>query len=214
MTEQILENQEINLGSNTGSMIHSISPEGGKIMTVGGGMHDEAVDVTYSTKPDQPAGGIQTTTTTTTTNQFAYGEGAEFQTTGETVDLGTTSQLQQEYQMEGGIEMGAGAGIEMEAGAGLEMGGDAQFTQTNTNYEEYNTSASGMALGTGIEYGGATGETIDLGTTTATQYGMGMEGMATTEMATGMTTEMTGMATTGSVMGVTQQVGDEAVDAV
>ena len=52
-------------------------------MGVGGGIHDEAVDVTYSTKPDnaqmafgQGAAAATTTTTTTTTSTAQYGFGA------------------------------------------------------------------------------------------------------------------------------------------
>ena len=44
----------------------------GSVMGVGGGIHDDAVDVTYSTKPDQPQAafgqaGMATTTITTST---------------------------------------------------------------------------------------------------------------------------------------------------
>ena len=73
-----------------------MSFEGSKVMGVGGGIHDDAVDVTYSTKPDRPAmasmalnQGAVATTTTTSTAQYNLGEGAgESSSLG--VDLGAT----------------------------------------------------------------------------------------------------------------------------
>ena len=75
----------------TGSNIISQDPQGGSIMGVGGGIHDDAVDVTYSTKPDNPQVALGTqavTTTTTTTSTAQYGFGAGEETTG--LDLGAT----------------------------------------------------------------------------------------------------------------------------
>ena len=67
------------------NIVHSTIVQGvpGAVMGVGGGKFDEAADVTYSTKPDNPlmalqhgtAGGMTTTTTTSTTQYGLSGEG-------------------------------------------------------------------------------------------------------------------------------------------
>ena len=53
----------------------------GSVMGVGGGIHDSAADVTYSTKPDI---GVGATTTTTT----QYGTGVGYATTGSVMGVG------------------------------------------------------------------------------------------------------------------------------
>ena len=62
-------------------------------MGVGGGIHDDAVDVTYSTKPDKPQAfgqqAVATTSVTTSSAQYNLGAGAgESSSLG--VDLGAT----------------------------------------------------------------------------------------------------------------------------
>jgi hypothetical protein len=62
------------------------------VMSVGGGVHDDAVDVTYSTKPDNPTmaqGAMETTTTSSA--EYKLGAGAETEMTqGYGLDLGAT----------------------------------------------------------------------------------------------------------------------------
>ena len=59
----------------------------GSIMGVGGGIQDNAVDVTYSTKPDAGLGATATTTTTTT--QYGLGAtGVGYATTGRIMGVG------------------------------------------------------------------------------------------------------------------------------
>ena len=115
----------------------------GLVMGVGGGIEDNAVDVTYSTKTDQGIGlGGAKTTTTTTTTKTEYGLG----------------------QGEGQIIQGDGAGLVMGVGGGIEDNavdvtystktnegvglGTAQTTTTTTTTEtQYGT---GMGIATGV----------------------------------------------------------------
>ena len=64
---------EINSTQNVVSSGGIIST-GGSVMGVGGGIGDNAVDVTYSTKPNNPfASEVRRVTTTTTTSQYGAG---------------------------------------------------------------------------------------------------------------------------------------------
>ena len=185
------------------------SATGGSIMGVGGGVHDEAVDVTYSTKPDKPTmaqGALQTTTTTSTTEYGLGGaeidmtQGADLGATiGNTINLGTTTT---------NMEFGATTTTES---TGYEFGAGEGAAIETTGVEGYDANVQ-IGEGAGLEvnqYGTAGletytgGEAMTTTTTTTTQYGMGMEtGTATTE----------GAAFSGSVMGVGGGVHDEAVD--
>ena len=181
----------------------------GSVMGVGGGVHDEAVDVTYSTKPDKPTmaqGALQTTTTTSTTEYGLGGaeidmtQGADLGATiGNTINLGTTTT---------NMEFGATTTTES---TGYEFGAGEGAAIETTGVEGYDANVQ-IGEGAGLEvnqYGTAGletytgGEAMTTTTTTTTQYGMGMEtGTATTE----------GAAFSGSVMGVGGGVHDEAVD--
>ena len=124
--------------------------EGENVMSVGGGIHDDAVDVTYSTKPDNPTmatGAMETTTTSSA--EFSMGAGAETNldlgaTVGNTINLGTTTT---------GMEFGAtttteSAGFEA-TGAGFETKG-AEFEATGAGFEA--TGGEGYeATGAGFE---------------------------------------------------------------
>jgi hypothetical protein len=73
------ENEILGLGDPTTS-INIGNSMGGNVMGIGGGVGDDAKDVTYSTKNDQQFAfdkGTtgQTTTTTTTTKNIQYGYG-------------------------------------------------------------------------------------------------------------------------------------------
>ena len=95
---------------------------GENIMSVGGGVHDDAVDVTYSTKPDNPTmaqGAMETTTTSSA--EYSLGAGAETEMTqGYGLDLGAT--VGNTINLEGtttGMEFGATTTTES---AGFDMG--------------------------------------------------------------------------------------------
>ena len=104
----------------TGSTQHFMT---GNVMSVGGGVGDEAVDVTYSTK--NPQG-------------FAFGTGGEGQTTTTT----TTTTTQYNYGASSGEGIGSG---------GLLMGvGGAGDTAVDVTYS---TNANGGGVGLGIGTG-------------------------------------------------------------
>ena len=246
MTTEFLENTEaipptetnvLSSGVSTGfvgsnSMAQTTSVEGmeGVAMTVGGGVHDNAVDVTYSTKPDNPTmvgqGALETTTTASA--EYNLGSGAEFNmTTGETLDLGATvgNTINLDAGASGmefgattettGMEFGAGAG---EVTTGMEFG--ATTEATGMELGAATTEATGMEFGaatteaTGMEFGAGAGEVT-------TGYDLGSAGYAgaTTTTTTSTTTTEFGMgagvgagAGEGSVMGVGGGIHDEAVD--
>ena len=82
-------------------------------MSVGGGIHDDAVDVTYSTKPDALSigvGGAMTTTTTTTTSTTQYGATGYGMDTGASVDLGATG---------GAVDLGTTVGATVDLGTAV-----------------------------------------------------------------------------------------------
>ena len=220
-----IEGMDANLGM-TGQGIQSSIPmgeglpfeagtsQGGLVMGVGGGIEDNAVDVTYSTKTgEQGAGAFGTTqtTTTTTTTQYGFGQGDG-----------------------NGLIMGVGGGVEDNAvdvtystktgeqGAGTF--GTTQTTITSTQYGLGETQGqiiqgdgNGLVMGVGggiednavdVTYSTKTGEqgvaganTTTTTTTTTTQYGLGGD--------QGQIIQGEG---SGLVMGVGGGVEDNAVD--
>ena len=120
--------------------------QGGLIMGVGGGVGDDAPDVTFSTKNnDGTTFGTTKTTTTTTTTQYGLG-----QTQGTGLET-TTNALQYAQNGGEGLIMGVGGGVEDNA--------------VDVTYS-INT---GMSAGTQ----GAMGKVTTTTTTTRTQYGLG-----------------------------------------
>jgi len=108
--------------------------QGGLVMGVGGGVGDEAQDVTFSTKNiDGTAFGTTKTTTTTTTTRYEYGQN-------QGAGLATTSSSYQMGQAGGeGLVMGVGGGVQDDAvdvtyssNTGLKAGGQGTMTTTTT----------------------------------------------------------------------------------
>ena len=112
----------------------------GSIMGVGGGIHDEAVDITYSTKPDQPqmafgqGAAATTTTTTTTTSTAQYGFGGAEENTAMGLDLGAT--------VGNTVNLGA---------EGMEFGGATTTTTTTTENAGFEFGAGAGAEATGFD---------------------------------------------------------------
>ena len=197
---------------------------GENIMSVGGGVHDDAVDVTYSTKPDNPTmaqGAMETTTTSSA--EYSLGAGAETEMTqGYGLDLGAT--VGNTINLEGtttGMEFGAtttteSAGFDMGAmttgeavestgfeatGAGFEATGAGLQT---TGAEFQTTGAEFEATGAGLETTGAGFEATGAGfETTGAEFqttGAGFE--ATGAGFEGTTTTTTTTTSTEYGMGV------------
>ena len=123
-------------------------PPTGTLMGIGGGVGDNAQDVTYSTKSNQGfafgTGGAGQTTTTTTTTTTQYGAGA-----------GGAG--------EGGLLLGVGG---EGAGAGLGLGAGQTTTTTSTTYGISGEGAgSGLLMGVG---GGVGDEAADVTYSTKT----------------------------------------------
>ena len=114
-----------NLGQTQGQIIQGDG--NGLIMGVGGGIQDDAVDVTYSSNTGQNLGaaGAKTTTTTTTTKTTQYGLG-----------LG---------QSQGQIVQGEGNGLIMGVGGGIQ---DNAVDVTYSNNTGQNLGAAGAKLTT------------------------------------------------------------------
>ena len=143
------------------------SAEGGKVMGVGGGIHDDAVDVTYSTKPDKPQAfgqqAVATTSVTTSSAQYNLGAGAgESSSLG--VDLGAT--------IGNTINLGS---QEMQYGATTTTTTTTTSTTGNMGYEFNAGAATATAETTGLDtaeyqastYGQTTGEAIGMEATGA-----------------------------------------------
>ena len=107
MASSIPMGQGIPYESSASGTFQTSSQGGGIVMGVGGGVGDEAQDVTFSTNNiDGTAFGTTKTTTTTTTTHYGLGQ---TQGTG----LATTSASYQFGQAGGeGIVMGVGGGVE------------------------------------------------------------------------------------------------------
>ena len=209
------------------------SAEGGKVMGVGGGIHDDAVDVTYSTKPDKPQAfgqqAVATTSVTTSSAQYNLGAGAgESSSLG--VDLGAT--------IGNTINLGS---QEMQYGATTTTTTTTTSTTGNMGYEFNAGAATATAETTGLDtaeyqastYGQTTGEAIGMEATAAGFEATGAQfeatgatlenytGGATTTTTTTTTTTQYGMgmgagavteSTEGKIMGVGGGIHDEAVD--
>ena len=165
------------------------SAEGGKVMGVGGGIHDDAVDVTYSTKPDKPQAfgqqAVATTSVTTSSAQYNLGAGAgESSSLG--VDLGAT--------IGNTINLGS---QEMQYGATTTTTTTTTSTTGNMGYEFNAGAATATAETTGLDtaeyqastYGQTTGEAIGMEAT-----GAGLEATGAGFEATGAGFEATGAA--------------------
>ena len=99
-------------------------PMGGNVMSVGGGVGDEAVDVTYSTKNNQA---------------FDFGAGA----TGQTTTTTTTTTTHYNFNSSSGEGEGVGVG-----GEGLVMGvGGAGDSAVDVTYSTKADGGMGLGLG-------------------------------------------------------------------
>jgi hypothetical protein len=133
-------------GATTSMTQITTTGTGGVVMGVGGGVEDNAKDVTYSTKNDQAfafgTGGTTqttTTTTTTTTQQYGYGTSGAEGASSSGVSMGF-----------GGIGDSAGDVTYSTnadgAGVGLGMGAGQMTTTTTTETTQYGAGAGGEGL--------------------------------------------------------------------
>ena len=209
-------------GLTTTSSSYQMGQAGGEglVMGVGGGVQDDAVDVTYSTNTGMKTGGQGTMTTTTTTTRTQYGLG---QTQGQIIQ-GEGQVIQGEGQMiqgEGaGLIMGVGGGVQDDAvdvtyssntGHNLGAAGAKTTTTTTTTRTEYNLGqnqgqiiqgeGSGLVMGVG---GGIQDDVVEVTYSSNTGQGLGAAAAKTTTTTT--TTETQYGAGLGVSTGVRRSV--------
>ena len=190
----------------------------GTTMGVGGGVEDAAVDVTYSTKPNNPNMNLGNQTVTTSTNIYPLGV---TQNTGYETGVGaaTTGNI---IGVDGGV---TNYGVTDSTNQNnLLVGTPGYSTSSAFNIGQTTTTTTGSVMGVG---GGVGDDAVDVtystkpdqvavgapAYTTSSAFNVGQTTTTTTTTTGGyMGIGGTNITTTGSVMGVGGGIGDDAVD--